>query len=368
MEDLSEDICNKAMQRGSKDNVSCLIVEITNLPKPTLLEHQQVMKTRAVPPALKVGNKIDTFVVQKVLHTSNRSHVYQVKDNLNKVYVLKIPSLCVSDDTEYLTGFSNEYWVGNQLNSPHAMKVFSPPYESKFSYQLCELIKGITLRQWMIDNPTPEVAKVRSILDEIVKAARAFQRAGMVHRDLKPENIMLTEDGQVKVIDFGSTQVEGLDETCAEALSNIPLGDVNYIAPEYIHTGKATTLSDLFSIAVIGYEMLTGELPFKTRSTQSINSARHIKWVYISMTSLRPDLPEWVDLTFEKSCHPSLNQRYQAMSEFITDLYKPNTQLQHAQKAKPLIKKNPVLFWKGSAILLALLAFIELLMLLNRQH
>ncbi|MCL9782537.1 bifunctional protein-serine/threonine kinase/phosphatase [Vibrio sp. S4M6] len=367
LEDLCEDICHRAIKHGSDDNVSCLMIEITHLPKPTLLEHQALMTRRAIPPAMKVGNRIDRYVVKKVLHTSNRSHVYEVENSINQErYVLKAPSICMSEDSAYLKGFSNEYWVGQKLNSPMVMKVFMPPEDSKFAYQLCEPIKGMTLRQWMLDNPSPELAKVRNILDELIKAIRVFQRAGMVHRDLKPENIMMTEQGDIKLIDFGSTQVEGIDEIQLSNPSDLPLGDVNYIAPEYINTGSATTQSDLFSVAVIGYEMLTGELPFKTRTIQSIQSARHLKWHYLSLQSLRPDIPEWVNLTFEKACHPSMIQRYQVLSEFVTDLHTPNAQLQKNRQSKPLIKRNPILFWKSTSILLALVAFLELLALMGR--
>jgi len=364
LEELSEEACQQAIVNGSGDNATCLIIDIINLPTPSQVEHQEFFRNRAIPPALKVGDRIDNFVVQKVLHTSNRSHVYQVKDCTDEaLYVLKAPSLCVRDDSEYLSGFANEYWVGSKLNNPHIMKVFLPANESKFAYLLCEEIRGITLRQWMLDNPEPELSKVRHILDEVVKAARVFQRSGMVHRDLKPENIMLTDEGQIKVIDFGSTQVEGIKESHHNSRSEIPLGDVNYTAPEYINTGESTTLCDLFSIAVMGYEMLTGELPYKVRSHQSVSTARHIKWQYLSLKSLRPDIPEWVNLTFEKACHPSPTQRYQVMGEFITDLYTPNTRLQKELQRKPLIKKNPVLFWKGVSILFALIALLELILL-----
>ncbi|GAM67075.1 serine/threonine protein kinase [Vibrio sp. JCM 19236] len=99
--------------------------------------------------------------------------------------------------------------MGTQLKNKRVMKVYPTPVESKFVYQICEYIEGITLRQWMYDNPKPSLQQARSILDETIKALRVFQRADMVHRDLKPENIMITPNGEVKIIDFGAVKVKG---------------------------------------------------------------------------------------------------------------------------------------------------------------
>ncbi|GAM74871.1 serine/threonine protein kinase [Vibrio ishigakensis] len=143
----------------------------------------------------------------------------------------------------------------------------------------------------MYDNPKPSLQQARSILDEIIKALRVFQRADMVHRDLKPENIMITPSGEVKIIDFGAVKVKGLEEISPESQDTVPLGAVNYIAPEYLNTGKANLVSDLFSVAVIGYEMLTGELPYKPTTNQNLNAARHTKWVCRSLSDYRDDIP-----------------------------------------------------------------------------
>ncbi|WP_375748254.1 protein kinase [Vibrio sp. HN007] len=364
-QELSEEICHQAMNNGSQDNLSCLIMDITQLPAHSLLEHQQRILTRTIPPALQPTNSLDGYVVEKILYEGSRSHVYQVKEpGTDRRMVMKAPSAHYADDTEYLINFANEAWIGAQLNSHRVMKTYPIANDSKFAYQLCEFINGITLRQWIYDNPQPDLQSVRAILEELVKAVRVFQRAGMVHRDLKPENVMITQEGTVKIIDFGAAKVEGLEEITEESRGGVPLGAVNYIAPEYIANGETSIQSDLFSIAVIGFEMLTGKLPYKPAKSQNLQAARHVKWVYQSILNYREDIPTWIDLAFKKAVHHQPKQRYLALGEFITDLYTPNKGLQNELKESPLMHRDPILFWKSIALLATFIALIELLLLI----
>ncbi|PWI33557.1 serine/threonine protein kinase [Vibrio albus] len=361
LDELSREICNQALVNGSQDNLSCLILDVTHLPRHSALEHQQRILSRTIPPAMKTGNQIDNYRVDKVLYEGARSHVYQVTElSSDKQMVLKAPSMQYSEDRSYLRHFSNEAWVGSQINSERVMKMYPTPRESKFIYQLCELIEGITLRQWMYDNPRPDLHSVRVIIDELVKAVRVFQRADMVHRDLKPENVMISHSGSVKIIDLGAVKVSGLEEILPESPETIPLGAVNYIAPEYIQTGNATTISDLFSVAVIGYEMLTGQLPYKEVRGQNLQSARHTKWEYRPISQCRDDIPHWIDLAFKKATHHLPQRRYPALSEFTADLYTPNKLLQNEVKESPLIQRRPVLFWKATTLMAITVALLEL--------
>ncbi len=365
LESLANQVCEQAISNGSQDNTSCVIIDIHQLPQQSLLEHQRITLSRTVPPALSVGHKLDDYEVLKILYEGTRSHVYKVIErSTHRIMVMKVPSSYYSDDHEFLKQFSNEYWVGSQLDSHRVMKMYPKPRHSKFVYQLCEWIEGVTLRQWMLDNPTPSIQQVRAILDELIKAIRVLQRADMVHRDLKPENVMITDSGSVKIIDFGAVKVEGLQEISPEDRDSIPLGAINYIAPEYINTGTATTISDLFSAAVIGYEMLTGELPYKAASNQNLASARHTQWVYRSIKQYRDDIPTWVDLAFQKGTHFNAEHRHQALGEFIMDLYTPNPALNEEQRRAPLLKRNPILFWKSVAFISMGIAIVELLMLM----
>ena len=149
----------------------------------------------------------------------------------------------------------------------------------------------------MYDNPKPSIAQVREIIKQIISALRAFKRLEIVHRDLKPDNIMIDQYGQIKLIDYGAVFVASLDEDQETLEENVPQGTINYIAPETLLTMKADHLSDLFSLGVICYEMLTGELPYKPKARANNSYTDYQQWHYRSIKQHRNDLPIWLDLT-----------------------------------------------------------------------
>ncbi|MFA0026792.1 bifunctional protein-serine/threonine kinase/phosphatase, partial [Vibrio sp. 10N.261.49.A5] len=113
---------------------------------------------RAIPPALKLGQSIDNFMVLEVLYAGSRSHVYRVMQKETQTeFVLKVPSVQYHDSPSQLRAFFNEQWAGILLNNKKVMKVYPTPENSQFLYQICEWVEGITLRQWMYDNPKPSL-------------------------------------------------------------------------------------------------------------------------------------------------------------------------------------------------------------------
>lgn len=364
LEASAEQIAKKALTEGSIDNLSALLVHIDEIPNANVSELFYELTQYAVPPALIIGNDIDHFTITKVLYSGPRSHVYLATSHIDhQEYVLKAPSLNFTDDMGYLEGFAKEHWVGRELKHRSIMKIHPRSNNTKFLYHVCDVVKGTTLRQWMYDNQKPSLDTVREIIRNILTAVRVFQRSAMVHRDLKPENIMIADDNEITIIDFGTVQIDGFDEIHSSLTDDIPLGAVNYIAPEYLNGERASSCSDLFSIAVITYELLTGHLPYKTISSQSLSRARHIKWNYRSALEFRKDLPTWIDATLKKACHPSAQCRYEAKSEFITDLCTPNPTLLTELNTAPLIVRNPTRFWQAIAFLFALIAGLELILL-----
>lgn len=356
-----------AKKNGSTDNLSCLLLKVNSLPYTHARELWSQLHQRVIPPALALGNRIDEFEVVRVLYSGQRSHVYLVSCNTankHQLYVLKAPSITMSEDRHYLNSFIAELWVGIRVQHPSLMKLY--PNESQFLYHLCEYVPGQTLRQWMYDNPEPSLAQVRSVLAELIIGVRALQRLGILHRDLKPENIMITPQGKVVLIDYGAAQAQGLVELTGFLTSAAesggqggepPLGALDYIAPEYLMTGVATHEADIFSMGVIVYEMLTAQLPYKHKKL--IFQRRTSNWHYISALQYRPQLPLWLDLALKKACHPKKNQRYCSMSEFLTDISQPNKAILTRIAQAPLIEREPVMFWKTLCGLLLLILILQ---------
>ncbi len=356
LEQIAHDVGKASLDKGSEDNISCLIVEVSSLPIERLEEVHQKLHELIIPPALEPGNTIDHFEIIRSLHNGTRSHVYLAKDRKNdELRVLKAPSINMADDTAYLELFAREQWIGRRLTHPRIMKILSPPVSSKFLYHNCEYLPGTTLRQWMIDNPAPSLAKIREILDGMVQVVRVLHRSKMVHRDLKPENFIIDEDLSISLIDFGTMKIAGIDEISQNLNADIPLGDMAYIAPETLVHGVSTSTSDLFSIATIIYEMLSGELPFNTFRSNSTIPRNFDSWRYRALHTLknsRDDVPTWVNSVLQKALSENPKYRYQAMSEFQHSLNTPSADILKSIESKPLIESNPIVFWKGVSVIL----------------
>jgi len=184
----------------------------------------------------------------------------------------------------------------------------------------------------------------------------------MLHQDLRPENIMIDVTGTVKIIDFGSTRVAGLLEMNAVNGPAPILGTEQYSAPEYFLGENGTARSDIFSLGVIVYQMLTGRLPYGTRVPKSRTRAAQRKLNYASAQDEARPIPAWVDEAIRKAVHPDPCQRYQELSEFVYDLHHPNREFLKKTRP-PLMQRNPVVFWKTVSFLLA----VALILVLSRH-
>lgn len=355
-----------ALELGSDDNISCLLVHIDELAEADLNEVHRQLTQLPIPPVLAVGNSIDGYRVEEVLFTGTRSHLYLVRDEeSDQLFALKAPSENFSSDPIYLDGFIKEEWVGRRISHPSLMKIYPPLREKHFLYYLAEYIPGQTLRQWMTDNPNPSLEVTRELMQQITRAARALERMDMIHQDIKPENIIIDRQGRTRLIDYGTVIIKGIDEISSPLDNSTPQGSVNYVAPEYLLGQKGSHRSDIFSIGVICYEILTGKYPYAERPTSQPMIKGYGELDYHPARHIRTDLPEWVEGCIAKACSANPNRRYHALSEFMYDLNTPNKTFQQEARSKPLIEKNPLLFWKCICGLLAISQIIQLIYWLN---
>jgi serine/threonine protein kinase len=218
---------------------------------------------------------------------------------------------------------------------------------------VAEHVDDQTLAQWMIDHPNPDLETVRNIVEQIAKGLRAFHRLEMLHQDLRPQNIMIDRAGTVKLIDFGSVRVAGVVETAPELVGEDILGTAQYTAPEYFVGERGTPRSDLFSLGVIVYQILTGRLPYGAEVAKTRSPRQQARLRYIPASEFNPRVPDWVDLALRKAVHPNPLKRYEELSEFTFDLRHPNPGLLKNARP-PLAERNPILFWKCVSAVLAL--------------
>ncbi|MFT4820273.1 MAG: serine/threonine protein phosphatase PrpC [Candidatus Pseudothioglobus sp.] len=353
-----------AYARGSTDNLSVQILRIDALPMAAANEITQEVAELSFPPILQARMIFDQFTVIKEVHASSRSHVYlAVSNNTQQTLILKTPSIDLRDDAAYLERFLLEEWIAKRINSAHVLKPCAPEQQRRYLYTAFEFIDGQTLTQWMIDNPKPSLESVRGIVEQIGRGLQAFHRLEMLHQDLRPANIMIDKNGVVKIIDFGATRVAGLREIESNLPQQEMLGTMQYSAPEYLLGEAGTIKSDLFSLAVITYQMLTGRLPYGARVARAKTRAAQNRLRYKSALHDEREIPAWIDETLEKALHPNPDKRYGELSEFLFHLRQP-TKAFLSKARPPLIERNPIAFWQGiSAILLVII--ITLLLLLH---
>ncbi|WP_295801775.1 bifunctional protein-serine/threonine kinase/phosphatase [uncultured Microbulbifer sp.] len=359
--DAAQPLIRAALDNGSKDNLSlalCRVNAVEQLDSDDLLVATSQLP---FPPPLTPGNKLDGYEVLQELHASSRSYLYLVRDmDSGALLALKAPSENFNDDPAYIERFIAEEWTGRRVDHPGIVKIFPPKKQRQFLYHVMEYVDGQNLRQWMQLNPQPPAEQVRNLVQQLVSALRRLQRLEIVHGDLKPENIMVDAKGRLKLIDLGGANAAGLQELL-HYQDSAPPGSKNYCAPEYFFGDAASHRSDIFSLGVIAYEMLTGHYPYKERFGSShFQLKNYASMRYISARQWRQDMPAWIDDALRKACAPDPKYRYPALSEFVHDLSTPNQKLSRKEKP-PLMERNPLLFWQLVALLLLLSHLLHLL-------
>jgi len=364
LDEMAAAIIGQALDKGSHDNVTAQVVRIDALPSQDANEVIERLTRLPFPPHLGPGMTMDGFEILEEIHASTTSQLYRVRDSESgEELVMKTPSVNFEDDPAYIERFTMEEWVGKRINSPLVVRVHESQRPRSFLYYVMERVEGITLRQWMERNPDPDIDEVVELVEKIIAGVRVFHRLEMLHRDLKPENIIITPNQGIKIIDFGSVKIGGLQEISTPIERIDLLGTKNYTAPEYLLGSSGDNRSDLFSVGVMAYEMLTGHLPYGDRLTRELNWKTLNRIRYQSAIRHNPMLPLWMDGALEKAVKLDLKQRYGHFSEFLFDLKNPNPLF--VNRSMPLIEKDPSLVWKALAGL-SLIGNLVLLYLLSR--
>jgi serine/threonine protein kinase len=255
-----------------------------------------------------------------------------------------------------------EEWVARRIDSAHVLKPCRQSRKRNYLYIVAEFIEGQTLKQWMLDNPKPDLETVRGITEQIARGLQAFHRMEMIHQDIRPDNIMIDKTGTVKIIDFGSTRVNGVAEADSPGKHSDILGTPQYTAPELFFGKRATSQSDLYALGTLTYQMLSGTLPYGAEVAKATNAAQHRKLRYRSLLNNASDIPEWIDGVLRKAVHADPAKRYDELSEYVYDLRNPKAEFLNPPTV-PLLERNPNMVWKGLSLLLA----ITVIVLLSRR-
>lgn len=345
-------ICQKALEQGSTDNLSCQLLQLTSVPTPDADEVYARLTTLPFPPELYEGVILDGYRVIKELHASSTSQLYLAidTDSGHKV-VLKTPSVNFEDDPAYLERFQLEEWIGRRIDHPHVVSVIEQLRPRRFLYYVLEYVEGRTLEQWLDDEGPLSLQTVRQLLPQLIAGLRAFHRLDMLHQDIKPGNILLTDDGVLKIIDFGSTKIAGIADIATPVERKTLLGTKHYTAPEYLLGESGSPLSDQFSLGVLVYQLLTGRLPYGEAYAKVSHSQQLNRLKYRALTDFQVTIPHWVDKAIRRAVQFNPQRRYEVLSEFETDIKKPNPAYLREEQA-PLMERHPLAFWRTVSVLL----------------
>lgn len=352
LDTAAREIIDEALRHGSHDNLSLQIVRIDEVPDAASPDLHRQIEQLPLPPVLEPRARFDGYIILREIHATSRSHVYLAQDEGSGTQViLKMPSIDLHEDQDYLERFLMEEWIARRVTSAHVMKAGPSERKRNYLYTVTEYIEGQTLAQWLIDNPRPELETVRGLVEQVARGLYALHRMEILHQDLKPDNIIIDTHGTVKLIDLGAARVAGIVEATRLEAGGLP-GTALYMAPEYFMGEVGTSRSELFSLAVLTYHMLSGRFPYGTDVAKATTAAAQRRLVYQSVLDDERAIPAWVDETLRKALQPNPDKRYQEISEFTYDLRHPN-QAYLNKTRPPLLERSPVVFWQGVSAILA---------------
>ncbi len=252
--------------------------------------------------------------------------VYIVRDTENnRIYAIKIMHLELTNDDELLARFQREAHILLNLSDPHIVRIVDYGNESIMNYIVMDYIDGQNLKYFMINQGQMEALRSLNYARQIAEGLDAAYKQGVVHRDIKPQNILINSKDVVKITDFGLARSR---ETITLTQSNVFMGTAYYISPEQAESGRsADTRSDLYSVAAVLFEMLSGKPPFEGETAVDI-VIKHMNDQVPSLSRIRPDLPPEMDAFLQKAMAKLPANRYDTPREFIAALEQLSERIQ----------------------------------------
>lgn len=267
---------------------------------------------------IKIGMIIgDRYEILEKIGTGGMSDVYKAKDHkLNRFVAVKVLKQEFSENANFVSKFRIEAQAAAGLMHPNVVNVYDVGEEDGIYYIVMELVEGITLKKYIEKKARLSVKEAISIAIQISMGIEAAHNNHIIHRDIKPQNVIISKEGKVKVTDFGIAKAA----TSNTITSNV-MGSVHYTSPEQARGGYSDEKSDIYSLGITLFEMLTGRVPFNGETTVAI-AIKHIQEELPSPREFVSEIPVSVEQIVFKCCQKSPDRRYQSMGELIVDLKK----------------------------------------------
>ncbi|PAL01426.1 serine/threonine protein kinase [Lentilactobacillus parakefiri] len=261
--------------------------------------------------------------------------VYLAEDLILKRKVaVKLLRLDFRDNPKAKKRFQHEAMAATQLDNPHIVGIYDVDEVEGMQYLVMEFVDGEDLKKYIKDNFPIPYAEVVNIMEQICSAVSEAHRHNIIHRDLKSQNILVDKNGYIKITDFGISRA-GTEDTMTQTRSII--GSIHYLSPEQIKGQMATTRSDIYSLGIILYEILTGKVPFNGDTAVSI-AIKHSQTPMPSVRDFDPRIPQAMENVVLKATAKDPDDRYQTVNEMAADL---NTSLDKSRANEPKFTVQP---------------------------
>ncbi|MBQ1390649.1 MAG: Stk1 family PASTA domain-containing Ser/Thr kinase, partial [Firmicutes bacterium] len=247
--------------------------------------------------------------------TGGMADVYKAQDHkLNRLVAVKVMKAEFREDLGFVAKFQKEAQAAAKLSHPNVVNVYDVGEDRGLYYIVMELVDGITLKSYISRKGKLSVKEATSIAIQVSLGLEEAHNGGIVHRDVKPQNIIISTDGKVKLSDFGIAKAINSNTITASVM-----GSVHYSSPEQVRGGFSDAKSDIYSLGITMYEMVTGRVPFDGDSTVSI-AIKHLQEEMIPPSRYTPDLPYSMEQIILKCTQKNSERRYHTIGDLIEDL------------------------------------------------
>ena len=264
------------------------------------------------------GDKInDRYQIIKTIGEGGMANVYLAKDTiLDRNVAVKVLRGDLADDEKFVRRFQREALSASKLNHPNIVEMYDVGEDNGRYYIVMEYVQGKTLKSLVKKRGALTLPEVIDIMTQLSSAIMCAHDSYIIHRDIKPQNVMILDDGRVKIMDFGIAMALNSNELTQ---TNSVMGSVHYLPPEQANGSGSTIKSDIYSLGILMYELLTGKVPFKGDNAVEI-AIKQMKEPIPSICKQNPDIPQSVENIVLRACAKNPKNRYDSVKEMYDDI------------------------------------------------
>ncbi|MBQ1547464.1 MAG: Stk1 family PASTA domain-containing Ser/Thr kinase, partial [Lachnospiraceae bacterium] len=259
----------------------------------------------------------DRYEIIEKIGAGGMSDVYKAKDHvLSRDVAIKVLKAEFAEDMTFVSKFRTEAQSAAGLEHPNIVNIYDVGSEDGLYYIVMECVEGITLKTYIEKKGRLNYKESISIAIQVGRGIEAAHNKGIIHRDIKPQNIIISKEGKVKVTDFGIARAASGNTVNADVM-----GSVHYFSPEQARNGYSNEQSDIYSLGIVMYEMVTGRVPFDGETAVAV-ALQHLQNEMVPPSQIAPETPVALEGIIKKATQKSMDKRYSNMDELLSDLKK----------------------------------------------